>query len=138
MHQASALSRYLTTLRSGGIFAVIGGGAGFFLFHAGYQSVGSIEIDPVIPTPELADRIMPLWQAYVATVVSNLHSESVMREAMRDPEWKAHRPLPPEAYLTQFGKDLVVKMVPGSFVINITYTDDSKDGKVVARSPSRR
>ncbi|HET6249243.1 MAG TPA: AAA family ATPase [Tepidisphaeraceae bacterium] len=124
--------RYGITLLLAGIFAVLGGGAGFFLFHPGYESHGSIEIDPVITSPDMYDHIMPLWQAYVATVVSNLHSETVMREAMHDPEWKANRPLPPEAYLDKFGKDLVIKLAPGSFVINITYTDDKKDGKVVA------
>ncbi len=124
--------RYFVTCVLAGIFALIGGAAGAFVFHPGYQSVGMIEIDPVIKSPELTDRIMPLYQAYIATTVNKLHSERVIRDAMNTPDWKAHRPLAPEAYIGGWQKDLVVKMVPGSFDISVTYTDDHKDGKIVA------
>ncbi|HWE05031.1 MAG TPA: AAA family ATPase [Tepidisphaeraceae bacterium] len=124
--------RYKLTIIFAVIFACLGGATGFLLFHQGYQSIGLIEIQPVISTPELYDRIMPLYQQYIATVVTTLHSEKVITWAMKSPDWKKHRPNPPDTYLAEWNKNLLVKLVPNSFDINVTFTDDHKDGKEVA------
>src|SRR6185437_8731609 len=124
--------RYGVTLVIAAIFAAAGAAAGFILPHPGYQSIGMVEIDPIVKSPELYDKVMPLWQSYIATVVNNFHSERVIKAAMQTPEWKAHRPLPADAYLGEWSKNLVVKLVPQSFVVQVTYTDDHKDGKMVA------
>ena len=75
---------------------------------------------------------MPLWQSYVFTVVQNFHTDRVYHEAMSTDEWKAHRKGPPDTYIKDWNKNLVVKLVPNSFDITVTYTDDHKDGQVVA------
>ena len=76
-------------------FAVLGAVAGLMLFQAGYQSVGLIEIQPVIRNDSDFDHIMPLYQQYVLTAVNTLHSEKVIREAMKSAEWRKYRPAPP-------------------------------------------
>ena len=108
------------------------GAAGFLTFHQGYMSSGLIEIQPVFKSQELLDRVMPLYQQYIATVVTTLHSERVMKAAMQSPEWKAHRPPPQDQYLADWNKNLIVKLVPNSFYIQVTYTDEHKDAKIVA------
>ena len=124
--------RYVITVLIAGICASAGAAAGILLPRPAYQSVGIIEIDPRIPNDmSLADRIMPLWQAYVATVVQNFHSEQLLKEAMNSPEWKKYRKDPPDSYLQYWGKNLVVKLVPNSFDITVTYSEfDHKDGKI--------
>jgi capsular exopolysaccharide synthesis family protein len=131
MHQ-HLRGRYLVTVLIAGFCALAGAGAGILLPRPAYQSVGIIQIDPRIPNAELADRIIPLWQSYVATVVQNFHSEQLLKEAMNNPEWKKYRKDPPEAYLAYWGKNLTVKLVPNAFDITVTYSDDHKDGKVIA------
>ncbi|MCP6756068.1 hypothetical protein NL533_31065, partial [Klebsiella pneumoniae] len=58
--------------------------------------------------------------------------EQVIRAAMQSDDWKAHRKLPPEAYFGEWAKSLQVKLVPSSYVVNVAFTDDHKDGKDVA------
>jgi hypothetical protein len=97
-----------------------------------YQSVGSFEIDPIVKSPDDADRGMSQWKEYITTVVGNLHSDGVMLAAMNDPQWKAHRPQPADAYLPVFSKNLSVRLVPNTFIVNVAYTDDAADARVVA------
>ena len=100
-------------------------------FGSGYKSVGMIEVNPHI-SAELGDRIMPLWEGYACTIVQNLHSERLLREAMKSPEWKKYRNGPPEVYLAEWNKNLVVRLVPNSFDVTVTYTDHHPDGGEVA------
>src|SRR6202044_4000964 len=95
-------------------------------------SVGLIEIKPVMQSGDKIDRIMPLYQQYVLTAVNTLHSEKVIKEAMKSPERRKYRPAPPETYIDAWNKNLLVKLIPNSCDITVTYTDDHKDGKVVA------
>lgn len=124
--------RYGLTVILAIVFAVVGGAVGYSFFHQGYQSNGLIEIFPVIPTPETADLIMPLYMQYVQTVVTTLKSETVIKEAMKDPNWKAYRKGPADAYIGEWNKNLLVKVVPNSYYIQVTYTDERPDGQKVA------
>lgn len=130
MHQ-HLRGRYLLTVFFATIFALVGLTAGIVVPHPAYQSVGIIKINPVVRGQD-RDLILPLWQAYVATLVQNIHSDRVMMAAMNTPEWKQHRKEAPESYLPYWNKNLVIKLVPNSFDVTVTYSDDHKDGKVVA------
>ena len=123
--------RYVVTIILAVVFAAVGAGLGWKMFRPTYQSTGLIEIRPVIISPEMADRIMPLYGQYITTVMANLHSERVARLAMSTPEWQARRPLPAEAYLNDWNKNLLVKVLPNSYDVMVTYTDDSADAKAI-------
>src|SRR5665213_4317838 len=56
--------RYILTVALAGMFAIAGGAAGFFLPRPAYQSMGTIEVKPFIVSPELYDKVMPMYQQY--------------------------------------------------------------------------
>ncbi|MDB5289200.1 MAG: hypothetical protein JWL69_441 [Phycisphaerales bacterium] len=121
--------RYLVALVLAAVFAGVGALAGFFLPRPAIESVGLIEIKPYTPTPD-AEKYIPLYPFYVSNVIAKLHSERVIKEAMRNPEWLAHRPGGSEG-VTDFSRNLVVKALPNTPLIQVTYTDDHKDAKEV-------
>jgi hypothetical protein len=97
-----------------------------------YQSIGILEAD-LRGGAYIGDVVVPLWQAYASGVVRDLNDEQLWREAMKNPEWKKYRQEPREAYLADWKKRMVVRLVPNSFDITITYTDDSPGGRLVAQ-----
>ena len=134
---AQLRGRYLLTAVIAGVLAVIGAVAGFAVPHPGYASTGTIKISPMRPTTE-GTVVMPAYIQYMQTVVAELQTEELERKAMelgsaKDPKsWKYYRPGPPDTYLGEWKKCLLVKLVPNSECINITFTDDHKDAQAVA------
>ena len=51
---------------------------------------------------------------------------------MTDPAWRDHRPNTPGA-LSEFKKAISAKYVPGTTLIQITYSSDAKDAKEVVQ-----
>jgi succinoglycan biosynthesis transport protein ExoP len=123
--------RYAVALLLAAVFAGAGAAAGFFLPRPAMESVGLIEIKPYIPNMDATDKYIPLYQMYVASVVAKIHSERVIKEAMRNPEWLARRPGTTSEALTEFSKNVVVKPLPNTDMIQVMYTDDHKDAKDV-------
>ncbi|MDB5171902.1 MAG: hypothetical protein JWN51_675 [Phycisphaerales bacterium] len=124
--------RYVVAFVLAAVFAGVGALAGFFLPRPAMESIGLIEIKPYSPTPEVADKYIPVYQQYVGSVVAKIHSERVIKEAMRSPEWLAHRPTMASESVTEFSRNLAVKPMPGTDMIQVTFTDDHKDAKEVA------
>ena len=99
--------------------------------HIGYQSAGIIELDPrCIPQESMWMR-HPMRNS-VEIVTGELNSELLYRKAMQNPEWQQYRKDPPEAYLAELKKNLLVKPGPNSFTVVVTYTDYRTDGRIVA------
>ncbi len=73
-----------------------------------------------------------MYLQYVNTVIATLKSERVIKEAMRNPAWKKHRPAPSDAYLGEWNRNLLIKTVPYSSITQIAYTDEHKDAQTVA------
>ncbi|HWE94418.1 MAG TPA: AAA family ATPase [Tepidisphaeraceae bacterium] len=122
--------RYAVALLLAAVFAGAGAAAGFFLPRPAMESTGLIEIKAVVPTINDYDKIMPMYQQYVSTVIAKIHSERVIKEAMRNPEWVARRPSSPDS-VAEFSKNLAVKSMPNSTLIQVVYTDDHKDAKEI-------
>ncbi|HZL36847.1 MAG TPA: AAA family ATPase [Tepidisphaeraceae bacterium] len=122
--------RYILTVALAGMFAIAGGAAGFFLPRPAYQSMGTIEVKPFIVSPELYDKVMPMYQQYVATAMAKIHSERVMNRAMTSPDWLARRSNNHEA-LAEFSRNLSVRFPPSGTMIDVVYTDDHPDAKEV-------
>lgn len=122
--------RYILTVFLAAIFAAAGAAAGFFLPRPAYQSIATMEVKPVITTPELYDKTMPMYQQFVNTVMAKIHSERVMNRAMSYPDWLAHRSNNQEA-LAEFSKNLTVRFPAGGTIIDVIYTDDHKDARTV-------
>ncbi|MDB5330353.1 MAG: hypothetical protein JWP03_1504 [Phycisphaerales bacterium] len=122
--------RYAVALLLAAVFAGAGAAAGFFLPRPAMESVGLIEIKPYTPTPD-AEKYIPLYPFYVSNIIAKLHSERVIKEAMRNPDWLAHRPGKSSEAVIEFSNNLVVKALPNTPLIQVTYTDDRKDSKEV-------
>jgi hypothetical protein len=120
--------RYGVALLLAAMFAAAGAAAGFLLPRPAYQSMGLIEIKPVTPTLENWDHVMPMYNYYVSSVVTKVVSDRYINKAMTDPAWRAHRPNSPAA-LAEFKKAITAKYVPGTTLIQITYSSDAKDAK---------
>jgi capsular exopolysaccharide synthesis family protein len=136
MHQLMR-GRYWLAIVLGSIGAAAGATAGFLLPKPAYESVGVIRIDPVI-TGQDGDKVLPLYQNYIANVMVELKSEPVVREAMESPAWRQVRPysgeVPPPDQVAQFVGNLTVKPVPlTSEMIQVIYDDNHKDAKDVSQ-----
>ncbi len=124
--------RYGVAILLAAMFAAAGAAAGFLLPRPGYQSVGLIEIKPVTPTLDDWDRVMPMYQYYVSSVVQKIVSDRFLNAAMTDPRWLAHRGNSP-ADLAEFKRSISAKYVPGTTLIQVTYSSDAKDAKQVCQ-----
>jgi len=118
------------------IGAVAGATAGVMLPKPAWESDGVIEISPIIHTADDIDKVRPMWTQYIAGVMTKLHTESVIREAMESPEWQKVRPYagvaPPPDQVSEFSQNLTVKPRPDSpGLIQISYLDTHKDAKDV-------
>lgn len=136
MHQLMR-GRYWLAVVLGAIGAAVGATLGFLLPKPSYESVGVVRIDPVITSID-QDRLLPLYQNYIANVMVELKSEPVVREAMESPDWRKLRPypgdVPPPEQVTQFGSNLTIKLVPQTMeMIQVIYDDNRNDGKDVAQ-----
>ena len=126
--------RYGVAILLAAMFAAAGAAAGFLLPRPSYQSVGLIEIKPVTPTLDDWDRVMPMYQYYVSSVVQKIVSDRFITEAINDPRWKQHRPnTPTPAALAEFKQAISAKYVPGTTLIQVTYSSDAKDAKLICQ-----
>jgi succinoglycan biosynthesis transport protein ExoP len=137
MHQLLR-GRYWLAVVLGTIGAAAGATAGFLLPKPSYQSAATIKINPIVPLPGVEDKVLPLYQNYLANVMVELRSEPVVREAMESPAWKQVRPypgdVPPPEQVTQFVSNLTVKSMPfAPEMIQVIYDDNHKDAKEVAQ-----
>ncbi len=120
--------RYGIALLLAAMFAAAGAAAGFLLPRPSYQSIALMEIKPVTPTLNDWDRVMPMYNYYVTSVVTKVVSDRYINAAMHDRHWLAHRPDSPAA-LAEFKKALSAKYVPGTTLIQLTFSSDAKDAR---------
>jgi capsular exopolysaccharide synthesis family protein len=130
--------RYALAAILAAIGAAAGAAAGIMLPKPAYESVGVIQIRPLIPMTGPGDMVMPLYQQYVQDVMVKLHTDRVIRAAMQNPQWKAHRDypgaIPPAEQVLQFAKNLQVRQMPAAAeMIQVVYTDSQPDAKDVTQ-----
>ena len=131
--------RYVLAGVLAAIGAAFGVAAGVLLPKPAYESAGVIQIRPIIPTPGDMDRVMPLYNQYMADVMVKLHTERVIKEAMQSPEWKQRRPYagdyPPADQVNEFSKNLTVKQMPNApEMIQVTFDDSRPDARDVTQT----
>ena len=129
--------RYALAFFLAGIGAVVGAAVGFILPRPMWESVGILKVQPLTPTPD-AERVLPMWQNFLADVMVELKTERCVRQAMQNPAWKALRPypgnVPPPEQVAEFAGNLSVKnMSFTQTMIQVSYDDSRKDGKDVAQ-----
>jgi capsular exopolysaccharide synthesis family protein len=108
--------------------AAMGALAGYLSQQPGYKSVGMVEINPVIPTGDRIEPIMPMYQQYVQKQAAILQSQRVLQEAVKRKEWKEHHPdLDWKDSLKALAENLEVKTAPSSPLIIVSYTDAKQD-----------
>jgi len=129
--------RYALAAVLAAIGAAAGVAAGVMLPKPAYESVGLIQIRPLVPSDNSKmDIVMPLYTQYVQDVMVKLHTDRVIQLAMQNPLWKQHREypgeLPPTEQVIQFGKNLSIKQRPdASEMIQVVYTDAQPDSSSV-------
>jgi Mrp family chromosome partitioning ATPase/flagellin-like hook-associated protein FlgL len=124
--------RYRLALGMAAGCAVAGAMLAVSVSRPAVESNGMIEIKALVPTPNDWDKVMPMYNAYVSSVVAKLQSERVLKAAIASRAWQACRPGSSQADLAHFSKALVVKYVPNTELIELTYTDNRRDSSAVA------
>ena len=129
--------RYLLAAVLAGIGAACGAAVGFMLPKPAWESVGIINVHPVIHTQN-KDDLQVLANNYLTNVMVELHAERLIRQAMQTPEWKQVRPYagdyPPPEQVIDFGKNLTIKAVPfAPEMIQVIYDDGHKDSANVSQ-----
>src|SRR5437879_1740597 len=71
--------RYLLAVILAAIGAAAGVAAGIMLPKPAFESVGVIQIRPLIPSDGPTSIVMPLYQQYVQDVMVELHTDRVIR-----------------------------------------------------------
>jgi capsular exopolysaccharide synthesis family protein len=131
--------RYALACVLAAIGAAVGTAAGILLPKPAYESAGIIQIRPIIPSMQDVDKVMPLYNQYVADVMVQLHTDRLIKQAMAQPDWKQRRPYagptaPPDQ-VAEFSKNLTVKQMPGApEMIQVLYDDTRKDAREVAQT----
>lgn len=120
--------RYGVALVLATMFAAAGATAGFLLPRTSFQSVGLLEIKPVTPTIDNWERVMPMYNYYVASVVQKIKSERVIKGAMEDATVLSFRPNTPET-LAEITKGLNAKYIANTSLVQVTFESDAKDAK---------
>jgi uncharacterized protein involved in exopolysaccharide biosynthesis len=119
------------------VLALLGrrwGGGGFFSQKPAYKSEVTLEFDPIIRKSEDTEKVMVMFQTYIAGQMLKMQNERVLRAAMLDPRWKAVRPgSNPDADLATFAENVKITLPPKSptFVV-VSYSDTAPDAKKVA------
>jgi succinoglycan biosynthesis transport protein ExoP len=134
LHKAHTLlrGRYRLAISLAAGCALAGAMLAFSVCRPAVESNGMIEIKALVPTPNDWDKVMPMYNAYVSSVVAKLQSERVLKAAIASPAWQECRPGPSQSELAGFSKALVVKYVPNTELIELTYTDNRRDSSEVA------
>lgn len=126
--------RYLLAFVLALLGATLGAAAGFFSQKPAYRSEVTLEFDPIIRKSEDTEKVMVMFQTYIAGQMLKMRDERVLRAAMMDPRWKAVRPnTNPDSDLAAFAENLKVTLPPKSptFVV-VAYADTAPDAKKVA------
>src|SRR5690349_12404538 len=84
--------RYALACVLASIGAAFGTAAGILLPKPAYESAGIIQIRPIIPSMQDVDKVMPLYNQYVADVMVQLHTDRLVKQAMAKDEWRQRRP----------------------------------------------
>lgn len=131
--------RYALACVLAAIGAAVGTAAGILLPKPAYESAGIIQIRPIIPVLQDVDKVMPLYNQYVADVMVQLHTDRLIKQAMAKDDWRQRRPYagptaPPDQ-VAEFSRNLTVKQMPGApEMIQVLYDDTRKDAREVAQT----
>lgn len=125
--------RYLLAFVLALLGAAGGAAAGYFSAKPVLKAEAMIEIRPVIIDPN-NDKVMVMFSSYIQSQIATLMSDTLVRQAMRDPRWQAVRPGPVnDLAVAAFLEKLTVKLPPGSsMLIVVGYADNSPQADVVA------
>jgi Mrp family chromosome partitioning ATPase/uncharacterized protein involved in exopolysaccharide biosynthesis len=115
--------RYKLAITMSAVLALGLGAAGYFVPKPQYQSNGLIEITPNIPTIGDTPIVMPLYTQYVGSQVNFMVGERVVLKAMEDDDWQPFKHGKPAEAVKEFVKKLNVDHVPGTFLVQVSFTD---------------
>jgi Mrp family chromosome partitioning ATPase/uncharacterized protein involved in exopolysaccharide biosynthesis len=119
--------RYGRVVGLGLIGAILGGGAGWKLGKAEYQSEGVVRIasyrTPADRSPD-QPRSPQFYEQFMKTQEALLASRRILSEALSDPEWQATGRGTSRQVLEEFATDLSVRRPAGSELLQITYADE--------------
>lgn len=141
LHKAHRLlrGRYLLAIVLAVMGAAVGAAGGFLSQKPAYSSTGLIEIDPKVPVSTVQmDKVMVMASTYIQSTMVKLHSEKVIRRAMKDPKWQAVRPSElTDKDVADFSSNLTVAppkmigVITNTF-IQVTYSENAKDAQEIA------
>lgn len=110
------------------VLALAGAATGYRMVPVKYRSVGYIRIRPILPRVLYQTEqagVMPMFDAFVQSQVTQIASQRVTAMAMQSPAWKSlgRGTTPEEA--EQFNGSLEVGHDRGTEIIFVTFTDRS-------------
>ncbi len=105
------------------IFGAIGGAAGWIIPKQQFAATGQIELSPLIRNLSDADRIMPMFNAYVGVQIQVLQSPRLIQQAMATQTWKDTGKPTSADYSGYFASNLTIDSPKNSQLITISYTD---------------
>jgi polysaccharide biosynthesis transport protein len=129
--------RYLLAGILAAIGAACGTAAGIMLPKPAWESIGVVQVHPVLHGSNVVDPVAPLYQNMINNCIVRMHTESVIKKAMQSADWRRVRPyageFPPADQVAEFSKNLTLKTIPfDPEMIQVTYDDGRKDGKDAA------
>ncbi|MDB5295074.1 MAG: hypothetical protein JWO31_1057, partial [Phycisphaerales bacterium] len=124
--------RYLLAFVLGLVGAAGGAVAGYLSQKPAQKAEGMIEIRPVI-TQQDGDKVMVMFSAYIQSQMAKLMSDTLVKQAMKDPRWQKVRPGPVnEATIGAFQDKLTVAPARGStMIITVGFADNAPDAAAV-------
>src|SRR5947209_6118536 len=79
--------RYALAAVLASIGAAAGVVAGIMLPKPAYQSIGIVQLHPILPGP-IDDKLIPLYNQVIQNAMVQLQTERNIRQAMQSPQWK--------------------------------------------------
>ncbi|CAA9430044.1 MAG: hypothetical protein AVDCRST_MAG64-3417, partial [uncultured Phycisphaerae bacterium] len=125
--------RYLLAFVLGLLGAAGGAAAGYLSQKPVLKAEGMIEIRPVIINTN-DDKVMVMFSSYIQSQIGKLMSDTLVKQAMRDPRWQKVRPGPVnDAAVGAFLEKLSVTLPPkSSTLILVSYSENAPDADLVA------
>ncbi len=105
------------------IFGAIGGAAGWIMPKQQFMATGQIELSPLIRNLSDADRIMPMFNAFIGVQMQVLQSPRLIQQALGTQTWKDTNNPSSADFSGYFASNLVIDSPKNSQLITISYTD---------------
>ncbi|CAN5609441.1 hypothetical protein BH10PLA1_BH10PLA1_05310 [soil metagenome] len=105
------------------IFGAAGGAAGWILPKPQFMATGQIMLSPLIRNLNDADKVMPMFSAYVNVQTQVLASPRLIQAALQRQQWKDTGKPTSSDFVGYFLQNLLIDSPKNSQLLTISYTD---------------